>query len=452
MRTNTKTKTPKLHTHEGAPAVRVDAVAQLRRSVMSCLLWEDQFYEDGQEIGARIQSLAAKVSPSELRDIAYEARNVQHLRHVPLLLAAVMANRHKGEIVGQTVDAVVQRADELTEFLAIYAKVNGIDVTKKPNKLASKLSNQVKKGLARAFTKFDEYQLAKYNREGAVTLRDALFMVHPKTGPEGDRGLFDRLASDTLRVPDTWEVELSRGADKSETFTRLLREGKLGYMALLRNLRNMEQAGVDKVLVRDALLARKGAHRVLPFRFVAAARHAPWAEAWLDEALCEVIKGMPQLKGSTVVLVDVSGSMDAPLSGKSQMNRIDAAAALASVVNAERLRVFSFSNRTVEVPPRRGMAGVEAVKRSQPHSATMLGQALRDVCREVRDMDRLDRLIVITDEQSHDRVVMDGSGVKCYLINVASYLNGVGYGKPWVHIDGWSDNVLRFIHELENAD
>lgn len=142
------------------------------------------------------------------------------------------------------------------------------------------------------------------------------------------------------------------------------------------------------------------------------------------------------------MLVDVSGSMDTQLSARSDLKRIDAAAALASVVHGD-LRVFSFSDRLVEVPPRRGMAGVDAVIRSQPHGSTYLGQAVTMLNREPHD-----RLIVITDEQSHDRV-SDPAAKLAYMINVASAKNGVGYGK-WTHIDGFSESVIRYIHESEN--
>ncbi|WP_334455276.1 VWA domain-containing protein [Bradyrhizobium elkanii] len=217
-------------------------------------------------------------------------------------------------------------------------------------------------------------------------------------------------------------VALSGGADKKEAFERLLRENKLGYLALLRNLRNMAQAGVDEALVRDAIVARRGAGRVFPFRYVAAARAAPRFEPHLDQALLAAIGEMPKLAGKTVVLIDVSGSMDWAMSGKSDMKRIDAAAALGAVVNAD-LRLFTFSNQVVEVPPRRGMAGVDAIVRSQPHGGTALGAAVSHINRIQHD-----RLIVITDEQSSDRVP-DPVARHAYMINVASNLNGVGYGR-----------------------
>jgi hypothetical protein len=144
------------------------------------------------------------------------------------------------------------------------------------------------------------------------------------------------------------------------------------------------------------------------------------------------------------VLVDVSGSMEQPLSIRSDMTRMDAAAALASVLHGS-LRVFTFSNDVVEVPPRRGMAGIDAVKRSQPHHMTYLGQAVAKLNGEVPH----DRLIVITDEQAAG-IVPAPRAARAYVINVASARNGVGYG-PWTHVDGWSEGVLRYIHEVERA-
>jgi 60 kDa SS-A/Ro ribonucleoprotein len=252
---------------------------------------------------------------------------------------------------------------------------------------------------------------------------------------------FKKLADKTLESPDTWEVSLSAGKDKKETWTRLITEGKLGYLALLRNLRNMEKAGVDESIVRKAISDRKGAQRVLPFRFIAASRAAPMYDEQLSTALLACIEDQPKLTGRTIVLVDVSGSMDYQLSSKSDLKRIDAAAALGSVINGD-TRVFSFSNNIVEVPPRRGLAGVDVIIKSQPHSGTNLRQAIQHVNTFLHD-----RLIVITDEQANARVP-DPVCEKAYVINVASYRNGIGYGK-WTHIDGFSEQVLRYIHEYE---
>ena len=419
-------------THEGAPARSVSPELQLRRSVLACLLWETQFYEDGVEIAGRIHSLVPDVKPATVAALAVEARSRMKLRHVPLLLVREMARlkSHRG-FVSQSLAQVIQRADELSELIAIYWKDG-----KTP------LSAQVKKGLAQAFLKFDEYQLAKYDRSGPIHLRDVLFLCHAKPRDAEQAHLWKRLIEGKLPTPDTWEVALSSGADKKEAWERLLREGKLGALALLRNLRNMKQAGVDESLVL-AGISSMNSGRVLPFRFLAAARHAPQWEEALERTMFSSLVEQEKLPGRTVLLVDVSGSMTATLSRRSEMLRTDAAYGLAILLReiCEKANVFTFSNDLVKVPPRRGFALRDALDASQPHNGTYLGRALEKI------EEKYDRIIVITDEQAHDRV--PGPRGRGYVVNVASYKNGVGYG-AWTHIDGWSEAVVEYVRALEH--
>src|SRR5580698_9509061 len=422
-------------THEGTPTRHVSPEMQLRRSVLACLLWESQFYEDGIEIAGRIAELVPKVAAEKVAALAIESREQMKLRHAPLLLVREMA-RHKTHRapVSETLARVIQRADELAEFVAIYWKDGRVP-----------LSGQVKKGLAAAFPKFDEYQLAKYDRGGPIKLRDVLFVSHAKPRDEAQASVWRKLIWGRLTTPDTWEVALSSGAGKREAWERLLREQKLGALALLRNLRNMREAGADESLVLDALGAMCTS-RVLPFRFLAAARYAPQWEEALEQAMLQSLADQPKLGGRTVVLVDVSGSMTAPLSRRSEMQRTDAAYGLAVLLReiAEKVAVYSFSDNLVEVPARRGFALRDAIDVSQRHKSTQLGNAVE----KLNGNEKCDRLIVITDEQAHDKVPAPRG--KGYLINVASYKNGVGYGK-WMHIDGWSEAVIEYIRALEQA-
>lgn len=433
MKINKKIVQPATFTHEGARAVNVSAEQQLRRSVMSCLLWEREFYEDGEQIADRITNLVNKVSPEKVALIASEARTEMKLRHVPLLIVRAMARlaAHKPFVAG-TLAAVIQRPDELTEFLAIYWKEK-----KQP------LSAQVKKGLAEAFTQFNAYQLAKYNRDDAIKLRDVLFLSHAKPTSEAQAKAWKQLVEGTLVAPDTWEVALSAGADKKETFERLMDEEKLGGLALLRNLRNMQQAGVNVQKIRLAL-AKMDVSRILPFRFIAAARYAPALEPHLEEAMFRSFQDRPKLAGNTVVLVDVSGSMNEPLSSKSDMRRVDAACGLAMVLRelCESVSVMTFSDGVVEVAPRRGFALRDAIDSSQAHSMTYLGRAIQSI-----DLSEADRLVVVTDEQSHD-VVPNPHVERAYMLNVASAQNGIGHG-PWTRISGFSEAVVDYIQMSE---
>ena len=119
------------------------------------------------------------------------------------------------------------------------------------------------------------------------------------------------------------------------------------------------------------------------------------------------------------------------------MQRTDAAYGLAVLLReiAEELHVYSFSDRCVRVPSRSGFALRDAIDASQLHGSTYLGRALEEIGEEY------DRLIVITDQQSHDRVPDPCS--KGYMINVASNKNAVCYGS-WTHIDGWSESVIGY--------
>jgi hypothetical protein len=421
-------------TYEGAPAAIITPEQALRRSVLACMLWENEFYEEGEAIAGRIRELVPRVAAENVAALAVEARTAMKLRHAPLLLVREMA-RHASHrsLVAETLVRVIQRADELSEFAAIYW-ADG----RRP------LSAQVKKGLAAAFTSFDEYALAKYDRASVVRLRDVLFLSHAKPRDTAQAELWKRLIAGELITPDTWEVALSSGGDKRTHWERLLAERKLGALALLRNLRNMKDAGVPESQVAAALDAMR-TDRVLPFRFLAAARHTPQWEEALERAMFRSLEGTERLAGHTVILVDVSGSMVAPLSRRSQMLRTDAAYGLAVLLReiAEKVSVYTFSNSAKRIPPRRGFALRDAMESSQPHQGTYLGAALDAVD------ERYDRIIVITDEQSHDRVAAPlGKG---YMINIASARNGVGYG-PWIHIDGFSEAVINYIRELENNE
>jgi hypothetical protein len=411
-----------------------DNEGQLIRLVMAHMLWENNFYIQGEAVANQIKNLVAKTSPNFVRSLAMVARDEFKLRHVPLLLLRELAR--KGQLDAATVTNTIQRPDEMSELVSIYWKDG-----KRP------LPNQMKKGLAQAFCKFNEYQLAKWDKNSAaVSLRDVMFLTHPTPVDEAQAVLFKKVADKQLETPDTWETELSAGADKGETFTRLMLQKKLGALAFLRNLRNMIQAGVDTGLIRkygDIVDVSK----VLPFRFIAAARIVPQFEDMLESMMFRACEGMKKIRGKTVLVVDVSGSMfGRKISDKSDLDRFDAAAALAVLMRelCEEVEIFSFSNNTARVAPRRGFALVEAIHRSQQHGGTQLGKSLREIDR----VTSYDRVVVITDEQSSDRPTKPKDGAKGYLLNVGTTQNGINHG-AWTTITGFSEAVIKYMQILE---
>jgi hypothetical protein len=217
---------------------------------------ENSFYEKGNVIAKRIVELVRESRAEDVAALAREARETMQLRHVPLFLTRELSRREAcGPLVAETLEQVIQRADEHGEFVALYWKEK-----KQP------LSAGVKRGLARAFPKFDVYQLAKYDRDAEVKLRDVLFLCHAKPRNAEQAEVWKRLAEGKLEAPDTWEVSLSACKDKKETFERLLSEGKLGGLALLRNVRLMTAAGVSPKLIRERLRQGRGASTAVPIR------------------------------------------------------------------------------------------------------------------------------------------------------------------------------------------
>jgi hypothetical protein len=416
----------------GTQVTPVNAERQLKRVTLAAMLWENQFYLDGKSHAELVKDLVAKVAPSKVETLAMEARTKFKLRHVPLLLARELA-RH-GKLQAQALTNVIQRPDEMSEFLSIYWQEG-----------KSAVSNQVKKGLAACFNKFNEYQLAKWNKNSAaIKLRDVMFISHPKPQSAEQAALFKRIAEDSMVTPDTWETQLSSGADKCDTFTRLMTEKKLGALAFLRNLRNMRDSGVTDSLIRQ-YAQTVDVSRVLPFRYIAAARIVPQYEDMLEAMMFRSLETHQKIPGKTVLVIDVSGSMfGAKISSKSDLDRFDAAAALAILCRevCEQVEIYSFSENAVRVAPRRGFALREAISKSQHHGGTRLGRAIETI----NANGSYDRCIVFTDEQSYDRPEAPTS--KGYVVNVASYQNGVNH-QSWTEINGFSEAVVDYIQALE---
>lgn len=439
MKTNTQANRPGAPNFHDIKGPAPSPVRELQRSIATCFLWEDGFYEDGTTVAQRIHDLVQKIPDTNLLSkMAIACRNTWRLRHAPLWLAIAMAeSKTHRKALGNLLPEIIQRPDEMPEFLSLYWKAG-----RRP------LAAQIKKGLARSFGKFNEYSLAKYDRRDApIKLRDVLFLCHAKPKDDAQAALWKRLINNELAVPDTWETAISAaGSDpaaKSAAWKRLLTENKLGAMALLRNLRNLNAAGVPGEDVAAAL-KRADVSKVLPFRFLAAARNSQWPmlEPDLEAAMLASAQTLPKLAGTTALLIDVSPSMDwSKVSAKSDMTRRDAAEALAMITRetCERVRIFAFSSHIAEVPARRGFALGEAIRHAVTSNGTLLGSAVN----YVNQIPGIDRLIVITDEESQDPV--PGPAAKeGIMINVSTTRHMVGWG-PWTRIAGFSENIFQFL-------
>jgi len=425
--------------------------AQLRRSVLACLLWENTAYQSGNEISDNIAMLIPKVDPAACARIVEEARHEQKLRHVPLFMISEMAKypSHRKH-VEQLINSVCTRADQLTDLLSIYWRNGRVP-----------LANSIKRGLASAFTKFDEYQLAKYDRDAPVLLRDVMFLTHPKPQSKEQEEMFKRVASRTLTTPKTWETMLSSGADKKETFTTLINEKKLGGLAFIRN---MHDSGVGYSTLKKGFdsLSR---NVLLPLNFYTAYKTNPTYAREIEDAMLKAYSNLPKLPGHTVFVVDVSGSMQAPISQKSRVNRMEAAASLAVLAaeTAERITIYATAgswseHKTARVANVRGFGMADKILESKQRlgGGGIFTRQCLDYIKKDMNGEVPDRIIVFSDSQDCDtnnRKTPDTFGKNNYIVDVSSHTHGVNYKGVWTaEISGWSENLLTYIRGFEGLE
>jgi hypothetical protein len=412
---------------------------------------------------------------------------------VPLVLTIELAKQHNGDgLVSALTARIVKRADEITELLAYYAQSNGRTNAKRLNKL----SKQLQKGLAEAFNRFDEYQFAKYNRNAAVKLRDALFLVHPKAKDEAQQTLFDKIVKDELQTPYTWEVELSAlGQQKYDSielklqtvkskWEELIFSNKIGYMALLRNLRNILEASVSNEALNKVCdyLGNTNAvakSRQLPFRFLSAYRELKELKNGkvsmvLDALENAVLQTASNIAGygentKVVIAADISGSMQTPVSARSRVQRFDIGLMLAMLLQHKCANVMTgmFGNtwKIINMPKKNILGNVmEFHRREGEVGYATNGYLVIEDLLQRREV--VDKVMMFTDCQlwnsQGDTHIADvwkrykqiAPGAKLYLFDLA------GYGRTPLNvmrddvylIAGWSDKVFDGLHAIENGN
>jgi hypothetical protein len=435
----------------GMKSAKQDAYGLLRRAVLACLLWEELAYESGDS--GNIAALIPQVEPELVARLAIEARLQQKLRHVPLYMASQML-KHPGHrpLVAGILEAVITRVDMITDFVAIYWKEG-----KKP------LPAQAKKGLARAFNRFSEYELAKYDRNAPVKLRDVMFLVHPTPGP-GKEDLFRKIANRTLETPDTWEVALSKDGNQPEVWARLIGENKLGALAFLRNLRNMKAAGVDHHLIRKGF-AQVRSQMLLPLNFLAALENAPEFEKEIETLMTKSYAHLPKLPGHTVFVVDVSGSMQSGISGKSKCSRQQVALAMAilAVNQCEKIDVFATAgsdakrvHATEKIPYPKAGFGLREQIGEKTHKLGGGGIFTRQALEYLKSQltAQPDRIIVFSDSQDCDAKnrLPEPFGKHNYIVDVSAHKRGINYKGVWTaEVSGWSEHFITYIASLEGT-
>ncbi|MGP4052669.1 TROVE domain-containing protein [Streptomyces sp. 2A115] len=495
-----------LRTYEGGRGQERDPRSELFLLSIANFVAQKTFYETGAARDDRFAALVRRLAvsdPSWTADLLHWLRGEGNMRTASIVGAAeyVKARLDAGATDGppnrQVVASVLRRPDEPGELLAYWTALYGRNVPK-----------PVKRGIADAVRRlYSGKSLLKYDTASkGYRFGDILNLVHAAPDPDKPwQGELFRYALDRRHNPDTAEPPASNrvltahrelmalpvaerravvtAADGAE---RLAAAGitwealagwlqgpmdkaaweavipSMGGMALTRNLRNFDEAGVsDEVAAQVATKisdpAEVARSRQFPFRYLAAYQHAPslrWSYP-LEQALGHSLANVPALPGRTLVLVDRSGSMFySRMSDRSELNRADAAAIFgtALALRAADADLVEFGTSSARVKFRKGESVLKVLERFGDLGGTDTTEAVR------RHYKKHDRVLIVTDEQatySHygDPTEQVPAHVPVYTWNLAGYRAGHGpSGKGNRHVfGGLSDAAFRMVPLLESA-
>lgn len=464
--------------YNGNPQYLKDTEMQLYEVVTMTLYGKDEYYESSDKRLERLQSLVGAVVHTNKMDfvanLIVHARSVMNIRSMPVILAVEFAKALRDQNkqyanMRTVVRDVIQRADQITDLYAYALATFG---SKKAIPMA------IKRGVADAFDKFDEYQFAKYNRNGAVKLRDVLRIVHPsgKTPEQGE--LFQKLMKDELAVPYTWETELSKNGQlpvserksDAQLWGELVESNKVPYMALLRNLRNIAQAKVADSVIKQVCERLADPRQVerskqLPFRYInaldalAQATGASSADVQrlsvaVREAAQHSLANIPAIGDNVWIILDVSGSMQG---NPVRTGALFAAALVGASKSASNVKLTIFSDRAayVDVKPSANLfTNVEEIMKKLYGGGTNL-QAALDLKSKLGF--EPDTVIVFSDMQVN-QLSSRRDSVRIFkndAIKVAFNLNAyestpVSVIDDWYQLSGWSERAFDFIPAMRN--
>ncbi len=513
----TTTAAPTAVTHEGGAAYTRDTKSELFMLAVVNMVGEDTFYESAGQRDARYAHLVRQVA---VEDPVWMVRFLRWLRaganmrsaslvgaaeFVHARLAAGVASVPAYEVPGEAtdrgveraaIDVVCQRPDEPGELLAYWMSTHGRAVPM-----------PVKRGLADAARRlYTEYGLLKYDTAAhGVRFADVIDLTHPRPGTPAQGDLFrhalDRRHNRADGIPETlpmvrrnallrsegepgdwlnpqvlreagmtWEDALSAAGsrvDKARLWEALITT--MGIMALARNLRNFDQAGVpdrvvEHVIARFTDPAQVAKSRMFPFRWLSAYEAAPslrWGHA-LDQALQHSLTALPAFPGRTLVLVDTSGSMTSlGYSARSKVTPLKAAAifGVALAAKGENIDLVGFANgtRPFRHPVPAGASVIREVERfvrraGEDGHGTAIAASLRATYAGH------DRVVIVSDMQTMDTGVSTAvpARVPIYGFNLGGYSPTTLPSAPGrVELGGLTDATFRMIPLLEagrNAD
>ena len=459
------TQTNKTVNKCGHTAYKMPEKEKLVTQVLTSLFNEQKFYGDN---SAEMQETIKRVIDADaefVAKLAVFARREFNMRSVAHVLTAYLAHEIEGKkYVKDTVKAVSLRGDDVTEIMACYINIFG----KRP------IPNALKKGIGEVMQGFDEYTLAKYKGEGkAVKMRDLLCLCRPTPKTKEQSEMWKRLLNNELETPYTWETELSAKGNTAKVWEELIDSKKVGYMALLRNLRKIliaNPSNVDKVLsyIENPEAVKKS--KQLPFRYLSAYKElSPVGGSRvfdvLENAVEASIENMPKLEGTTVIAVDTSGSMGSTISDKSKVRCYEIAMLLGLIANkiCENSIFYTFDTSIKKYAISHRTSILHTVTQSCCGGGTRMELPFNKM---ISEYVKADRVIVLSDNMCNSgscwskpvQTLADeyrrktGNDIWVHAIDLQGYGTQQFHGAKTNIIAGWSEKVFDFIKLAEQSE
>lgn len=461
-RLNTK-PTIRTTNKSGHAAYSMDDKSKLVTQVLTSFFNEKKFYGDN---SAEMQETIKAVihnDPHFVSNLAMFARREFNMRTVSHVLTAYLAHEVEGKSFARdTVKGVTLRGDDVTEIMAFYLSTFG-----KP------VPNALKHGIGDALADFDEYTLAKYKGDkDAVKMRDLFRICRPKPKDDAQAALWKKVIDKTLATPMTWETELSAHGNNKETWERLIDSGKVGYMALLRNLRNIVQANpsnIEKVWekIKNPEAVRRS--RQLPFRYLSAYKAVAdltGSRAFdvLETAVDVSVDNIPKLPGTTVIAVDVSGSMNWKISEKSDVRCVEIGMMLGLIANkiCKNAIFYTFNDHLTVMPFSHRSGVIHTALCATGDNGTYMNLPFQKM---IDDNVQADRIILLSDNECNGwagRSTMQslvdkyrtktGKNLWVHAIDLQGYGTQQFCGARTNIIAGWSEKMFDFIPLAEQGE
>ena len=456
--------TMKTTNHSGHAAYKMTNKAKLVSQVLTSFFNEAKFYGDNSKEMMDLIPQVIREDPEFVSKLAVFARREFNMRSVSHVLTAFLAHEVAGKpFVRETVKGISLRGDDITELMAFYLNAFG-----KP------IPNSMKKGIGDVLKTLDEYSLAKYKGTSKdVKMRDLLCLCRPKPQNKEQEALWKRVLEDNLAIPETWETELSKNGNTKESWEKLIASHKVGYMALLRNLRNIlkaDPANIEEVF--NYLSNPEAVHKSkqLPFRFLNAYKSVMGCGSSrvydiLEDAIDASVENLPKIPGKTVIAIDVSGSMCSAISRNSDTSCAEIAILLGMIANriCEDAIVYTFDTSVERAAFSRRSGLLSATIGYHPRGGgTRMELPFLAMMQEGV---KADRVIVLSDNECNSpywgspiQSIADdyrrktGNDIWVHAIDLQGYGTQQFMGAKTNYISGWSEKVFNFIPLAEQGE